>query len=119
MSHAPNTEFLKDISSKLNLTGIPIFFKLPDKNEIEPFYVIGTHFDDDSSTAKFGKAIINTDLQIDLFYPSKSRTDIEDIIYKTKMYLGRRNKVTSELKIDNTIGREVYHVVFRVSDYII
>ncbi|RBT03276.1 hypothetical protein [Enterococcus faecium] len=64
MEHAPGTKFLKGISEGLARTGIPIYFKLPDSNVTEPFYVIGTHLDDDSPSAKFGPAIVDTDIII-------------------------------------------------------
>jgi len=119
MEHAPNTRFLKGISDGLSQTGIPIYFKLPGKNVMEPFYVIGTHLDDDSLSAKFGPAIVNTDVQIDLFYPTASRTAAEDVIHQTKAALGSRNRLSSDVRIDNSIGREVYHIIFRISDFII
>ena len=119
MEHAPNTKFLKGISDGLGLTGIPIYFRLPGKDVMEPFYVIGTHLDDDSQSAKFGHAVVDTDLQIDLFYPSSSRTAVENVIYQTKVALARRKRISSDVRIDDTIGREVYHVIFRVSDLII
>ena len=81
--------------------------------------MINTHFDDDSPSAKFGPAIVDTDLQIDLFYPSASRTNAENMIYQTKAALGRRGRITSDIRLDNTIGREVYHIIFKLSDYII
>lgn len=118
MEHAPNTQFLKGISERLAQTGIPIYFKLPAENVMEPFYVIGTHLDDDSLSAKFGPAIVDIDLQIDLFYPTSSRANVEDVIYQTKSVLGKRRGITSDVRIDDSIGREVYHVVFRLSDYI-
>ncbi|MDT2463261.1 hypothetical protein [Enterococcus avium] len=118
MEHAPNTQFLKGISDGLGQTGIPIYFKLPGKDVMEPFYVIGTHLDDDSPSAKFGPVVVDTDLQIDLFYPTNSRTAAEDAIHQTKAALGVRKKVSSDIRIDDTIGREVYHIIFRISDYI-
>lgn len=119
MDHAPNTRFLKGISEGLNQTGIPIYFKLPGKEVMEPFYVIGTHLDDDSRSAKFGSAVVDTDLQIDLFYPTNSRTELENVLYQTKTALGLRRRISSDLRIDESIGREVYHVIFKISDFII
>lgn len=40
MEHAPNTKFLKEISEKLNKTGIPIYYKLPGPEIIEPFMLL-------------------------------------------------------------------------------
>lgn len=119
MEHAPNTRFLKGISEGLSQTGIPIYFKLPGKEVMEPFYVIGTHLDDDSPSAKFGPAVVDTDLQVDLFYPTNSRADLEDVLYQTKAALGPRRRISSDLRIDESIGREVYHVIFKISDFII
>lgn len=118
-SYSPYTEFLKGISERLKPADIPVFFKLPSPEVSEPFYVIGTHFDDDSQSAKIGTAIINTTLQIDLFYPADSRTAVEEMIWKTKALLNNRGQLTSDIRIDNSIGREVYHVIFQLSDLVI
>lgn len=119
MTYSPNTLFLMDIKQGLSKTDIPIYFKLPDNSVEEPFFVIGNHLDDDSMSARNGLAINDTDLQIDLFYPVDSRTDLEEIVFKTKQALGNRRGITSTIQIDNSIGREVYHVIFNVRDFII
>lgn len=119
MQYSPNTQFLMGIKKGLSQTGIPVRFKLPSSDVPEPFFVVGNHFDDDSLSAKVGRAIVDTDLQIDLFYPIDSRTELEEIIFKTKQALGNRRGMTSDIRIDNSIGREVYHVIFNVKDFII
>lgn len=119
MQYSPNTQFLIGIKTGLSKTGIPVHFKLPSSDVPEPFYVIGNHLDDDSPSAKFGRAINDTELQIDLFYPVASRTALEEAIFKTKQALGNRRGMTSDIRIDNSIGREVYHVVFKIRDFII
>ena len=115
--YSPMTEYLKNISIKLSATGIPVEFKLPDQSIKEPFYVIGAHTGDDSPSAKFGPAIVDTSLQIDLFYPINSRTNLEEAIFKTKVALNKR--LTHQVLIDSPVGREVYHVVFRINELII
>lgn len=115
--YSPVTEYLKEISLALSKTDIPVHFKLPDKDVLEPFYVVGNHTGDDSRSAKFGIAIVDSDFQIDLFYPLSNRTELEEAIYKTKVALNRR--VTHDVREDDTIGRKVYHVIFRISDLII
>lgn len=116
--YSPNTEFLKGISDGLNTTAIPVYFKLPDATVKEPFFVIGNRIDDDSPSSKTGPAIIDTTLTIDLFYPINSRTKLEEAIFQAKKALGRRRSISSDIRIDDSIGREVYHVIFRVTDYI-
>lgn len=115
--YSPMTEYLKTISTKLDTTGIPVKFKLPDKTVKEPFYVIGSYTGSDSLSAKFGPAIVDTTLQIDLFYPIASRTALEEAIFQTKIALNKR--IDHQVLIDDFIGREVYHVVFRIRDLII
>ena len=115
--YSPMTEYLKKLSDKLTTTGIPVEFKLPDESVKEPFYMVGTHTGDDSRSAKFGPAIVDTSLQIDLYYPMNSRTSLEEAIFKTKVALNKR--MTHQVMIDHSNGREVYHVTFRISDLII
>lgn len=114
--YSPMTEYLKQVATKLATTGIPVKFKLPDESVMEPFYVIGPHTGNDSPSAKFGHAIVDTSLQIDLYYSTDSRTQLEEAIFQTKVALNKR--IDHQVLIDNSIGREVYHVVFRISDYI-
>lgn len=114
--YSPMTEYLKTVSTRLGTTGIPVKFKLPDQNIKEPFYVIGPHTGNDSPSAKFGPAIVDTSLQIDLYYPIASRTRLEETVFQTKIALNKR--IGHQIMIDNSIGREVYHVVFRISEYI-
>lgn len=119
MEYSPNTKFLMGIKQGLSKTDIPVHFKLPSNDVSEPFFVIGNHLDDDSRSAKYGRAIVDTDIQIDLFYPVDSRTALEETIFKTKQALGMRRGMTSDIRIDNSIGREVYHVIFKIRDFII
>lgn len=115
--YSPTTEYLKSLKTKLDATGIPVKFKLPDESIKEPFYVIGSHTGNDLLSAKTGSAIVDTTFQIDLFYPIASRTALEEVIFQTKVALNKQ--IDHQLLIDDSLGREVYHVVFRIRDLII
>ncbi len=117
--HSPMTEFLKNIEIRLKELGMPIYFKLPGSEVPEPFVVIGNHFDDDSMSAKTGPAIVSTNLQIDIFLSDKDRAVAEDTSYQVKALLGRRKNITSDILVDNSIGRQVYHIIINVTDYVI
>jgi hypothetical protein len=117
--HSPMTEFLRDIQERLKKLNIPIYLRLPGAEVPEPFVVIGQHFDDDTPSAKTGPAIVSTNLQIDIFISDTDRTVAEDMIYQAKALLGRRKNITSEIIVDNTIGRQVYHIIINVTDYVI
>ena len=117
--HSPMTEFLRDIQERLKLLSIPIYQKLPGSEVPEPFVVIGQHSDDDTPSAKSGPAIVNTNLQIDVFISDADRAIAEDMAYQVKSLLGRRKNITSEILVDNTIGRQVYHIIINVTDYVI
>lgn len=113
------TEYLKSLETGLKKLEIPILYKLPDESYPEPFIVIGGHSDDDSQSAKIGAAVVLTDVQIDVYHPMTGRTGIEDLLYKVKACLGRPQSVTSEILIDDSIGREVYHIVIQLKNYVI
>jgi len=115
---SPYVKFLKGVSEPLKALGYPIYFKLPGPEVKEPFIVIGSHVDDDSATAKMGPSIISADLQIDIFLPAGDRALAEEVTYRARMLLGRRQRVLSDIRIDKTIGREVYHVIIKIEDYI-
>lgn len=121
MPHSPMTNLLIDIYNGVRKLGIPTFQKLPDDDEPEPFIVLGTHFDDDLPSGKVGKSVQITDLQIDMYYPIDSRVALEDEIYQVtqviKQSTKRATRVTSNTSQDDSIGRDVYHVVFIVTAY--
>lgn len=114
--YSPMTEYLKELSTKLNKTRIPVKFKLPEENVKEPFYVIGAYTANDSPSAKFGPAIVDTTVQIDLYYQIDSRTQFEEVIFQTKVALNKR--IDHQIFIDDSIGREVYHAVFKINELI-
>lgn len=119
MAHSPMTEYLKKLETRLKKLEIPILFELPDEDYPEPFIVIGNHNDDDSQSAKIGLAVVLTDVQIDVYHPKTGRTGIEDLLYKIKACLGRPQSISSDILIDNSIGREVYHIVIHLKNYVI
>ncbi|MGF1918971.1 hypothetical protein [Enterococcus faecalis] len=110
------TIWIADIYESLKTLGLPVYMELPDETVIEPFFVIGTHFDDDSRSAKNGP-ILSTELQIDLFFPTGKRVELEELIWATKNVLKRRRQITSSIRIEDGT-RSVYHVIFQVSDSI-
>lgn len=123
MKRAPLTALLIDIFQGIQQkTDIPTFQKLPDLDQAEPFVSFGSHFDDDSRTGKHGGEIVTTDLQLDMYYPIDSRIELEDAIYRVKSAIKqsthKTTRITSQVLIDNSIGRELYHVVFIVTAYV-
>lgn len=117
--YAPTTRFIKDISERLETLKMPIYYKLPSADVPEPFIVIGGHTSTDGRTAKIGKRIEDTTLRVDIFLPANSRTEAEETRYKAVSAIGRRTGVDSDLLMDNTIGRETYHIPIRISDIIL
>ncbi|SFC84973.1 hypothetical protein SAMN05660328_11510 [Streptococcus gallolyticus] len=116
-TYSPSTLFLKELHDRLEVLAIPIYFKLPNSDVLEPFIVIGSNSSDMSQTAQTGAVIEDITVNIDIFLDSSSRTDAEEIKSKALRALGRRN-ATANIIPDNSIGREVYHVSIAVSDTI-
>ncbi|MCT4379978.1 hypothetical protein EFE13_02780 [Leuconostoc pseudomesenteroides] len=110
---------LNIIRDSLKTGDIPVKSRLPDATVTEPFIVIGTHFDDDSPSGKNGYEVLTTDLQIDLFYSIDSRTALEETIYSVKAQIKHATpqitRVTSNTITDDSVGRDVYHVIFIVT----
>lgn len=100
-------------------TGIPVFFTWQDEKQMEPFIILGEYSDDDNYNPKHGKEVISSTLQAHLFYPGNSRVNLENDLYKIKSLINKASDrvtgITSEVIKDNSIGREVYHVVINVS----
>ncbi|MET3558703.1 hypothetical protein ABID29_001829 [Streptococcus rupicaprae] len=118
MTHySPSTLFLSDIAKRLEALAIPIFFKLPSADQMEPFAVIGSNNSDTSQTAQTGVLIEDIRVNIDLYLEGTSRTEAEEMKSKALRALGRRN-ATANIIPDDSIGREVYHVAITVSDTI-
>ncbi|WP_422804217.1 hypothetical protein [Streptococcus sp. FT1-55] len=116
-TYSPSTLFLKELRDRLEVLAIPIYFKLPKSDVLEPFIVIGSNSSDTSQTAQTGAVIEAITVNIDIFLDGSSRTDAEEIKSKALRALGRRN-ATANIIPDNSIGREVYHVSIVVSDTI-
>ena len=117
--YSPTTKFIKEISERLKGLDMPILFKLPEPSFREPFIVIGSHNSTDFRTAKVGNLIEDTTLNIDIYLSNKSRTSAEEIRSKAVRLIGRRNGVDSTILIDNSVGREVYHIPIRISEIIV
>lgn len=120
--YEPMTKLLIDLYSGLNVGSISVFNNLPSSDVPEPFIVLGAHMDDDQLSARNGPETVTTDIQIDLFYPTNDRLALEIDISKVKRLIkqtsDRITRVTSRMIIDNSIGRDVYHVIFTVTAYI-
>lgn len=117
--YQPMTIYLKGIENKLSKLDIPILFKLPDASYPEPFIVLGSHNSIDFRTAKTGNLIEDTTLNIDIYMPISSRLVAEEVKSKAARLLGRTENIDSTMLIDDSIGREVYHIFIRVTDIII
>lgn len=115
---APMVLFLERVAERLMVTNIPVYFALPAAQVSAPFYVIGHHFEDDSKTAKVGRILLDTELQVSLFYPMGNRTAVEEVIYQTRRVLGRFQRVTSSVTIDRSLQHELYHVVFKINEIV-
>lgn len=118
--YSATTLYIKEISNKLRTLDMPVLFKLPEPSFREPFIVIGSHIStSDLRTAKTGSLIEDNTLNIDIFLSNKSRTKAEEIRSKAVRMIGRREGVDSTLLLDNSIGREVYHIPIRIREIIV
>lgn len=117
--YAPSTNFLIELQQRLQKLDMPIYHSLPNSETLEPFVVIGGLSDTDAPSAKIGHSIDDTTFQIDVYLSTKiGKVQAEEIRHRTKKLIGKRRNVTSELLIDNSIGRECYHIPFRISELI-
>lgn len=120
--YAPLPQLLIDIYANLSTGSIPVYNKLPASEVPEPFIVLGPHIDDDQLTARNGLETLTTDLQVDLFYSTDDRLalemDISTVKRLIKQATDRVTRVTSQTLVDNSIGRDVYHVIFTITAYI-
>lgn len=120
--NSPMAQLLIDIFSKLKSGTIPVYNLLPESDTPEPFLVLGSHMDDDQLTARNGRETVTTELQIDLFYSINDRLALENDTSSIKSAItqatDRITRVTSQILVDNSIGRDVYHVIFSVTAYI-
>lgn len=117
VSYLPMTLYLKDLQKKLGVLGVPIFFKLPKPEVLEPFIVIGANTSDSSRTAQTGVLIEDVTVSIDIFIAKTSRVEAEEMKSKALRALGRV-RATANILLDDSVGREVYHVSITVSDSI-
>ena len=117
---SPTTKLLKDLRKRLEPLGLPIHFKLPDSSVAEPFIVVGGIISDTSKTGPPGLIIEDSTIQIDIYLSgNKSRAYAENIKSQTIRLLGRNTRTTSSILMDNSIGREVYHIVIKMTETIL
>lgn len=119
MTYSSTTKFLKELEERLSDLDIPIFYKLPEASKMEPFLVIGSVTSDTGKTALTGAVIEDMTVSIDIFLPNNSRTLVEEAKFKAIRLLGRNTKVSATVMLDDSIGREVYHIAIRVTESII
>lgn len=120
MEKSPLAKLISELKNiVIKETSIPVYFTLPDENVLEPFIVIGQHNDSDDVTPKVGKEVQNITLQIDLFYPMNSRIKLENDMYHLKWAIHRSSdriiSIGNQVLVDNSIGRDTYHVVMSVA----
>lgn len=117
---SPTSNLLRDLKKRLGELNIPIHFKLPDTSVVEPFLVVGGITSDTSKTAQTGLIIEDSTIQVDIFLPgSKSRVYAENIKSQAIRLLGRNTRTTSTILMDNSVGREVYHIVIKTTETIL
>ena len=93
---APSIKTLAELREKLKPLNIPIYFNLPDSDVIEDLSV-----------------------QIDIFLPDdESRGGVERVRSEAIRRIGRNNRMASTVLKDDTIGREVYHIIINVTEII-
>ncbi len=116
--HSPYTEYLKKVSQNLKGLGMPIYFDLPSPEVPEPFVLIGNH-DDIDSNPKTGNALVQVQLQIDLYYPlNMDLADFEDSIVRIKQAVQPVKSIQVTTMRDSTIGRTVRRALFEIKTLI-
>lgn len=118
MTYSPATLFLKSVKDRLELLNIPVYFSLPKSDVLEPFIVIGANVSDTSKTAQTGVIIEDFGLNIDAFVSAESRTDAEEVKSKIIRLLGRSRRTNAQILMDDSIGREVYHISITITETI-
>ncbi|MCC9939181.1 hypothetical protein HK127_04085 [Streptococcus agalactiae] len=119
MAYSPSTIYLNEVKKMLELLNIPISFKMPKSDVLEPFIVIGSNISDTSKTAQTGTVVEDFGLNIDVFLPADSRTNAEEVKSKIIRLLGRNKRINAQLLMDNSVGREVYHVAINITEILI
>ncbi|MDO4671238.1 MAG: hypothetical protein Q4A67_07190 [Aerococcus sp.] len=114
MEQLPSFQYLIDLKTRLQRLGYPVYFKLPAPEILEPFVVIGANSSDTSKTAQTGCLIEDLAVLITIFMPIDSRNNAEKARALAMRYLPRGQRITSEVSVDDSIGREVYKITIRV-----
>lgn len=111
-------KYLQELAGRLKALSMPIHYELPAPDVMEPFVVIGVSTGV-NVPAKTGKAIKDDMQQIDIYLSAKAgRVAAERTLEHAVGLVGRGNSVSTQLLRDDSIGRDTYHLVIRVSNYI-
>lgn len=111
-------EYLIELEERLKLLGLPIFYELPEPSIMEPFAVLGISSGVVMPT-KTGKPINDNMQQIDIYLPaSDGRANAERVLDTAMRLVARSQTVSTQLLRDDTIGRDTFHLVLRITNYI-
>ena len=115
----PSVKALANIREKLKPLNFPIYFNLPEPETLEPFIVIGQTSSDTSKTVQTGLIIEDLGVQVDIFLPGdESRGEVERVRSEAIRRIGRNSRMATNVLKDNTLGREVYHIVLNLTEII-
>lgn len=115
----PSVKALANIREKLKPLNLPIYFNLPKPETLEPFIVIGQTSSDTSKTVQTGLIIEDLGVQVDIFLPGdESRGEVERVRSEAIRRIGRNSRMATNVLKDNTVGREVYHIVLTLTEII-
>lgn len=111
-------EYLKALAGRFSALDMPIYYELPSPDVMEPFIVVGVS-SGVNVPAKTGRVIMDDMQQVDIYLPSTiGRVAAERTLAHAVNLVGRSRNVGTQLLKDDTIGRETYHLVLRITNYI-
>ena len=115
----PSVKALANIREKLKPLNLPIYFNLPKPKTLEPFIGIGQTSSDTAKTVQTGLIIEDLGVQVDIFLPGdESRGEVERVRSEAIRRIGRNLRMATNVLKDNTVGREVYHIVLNLTEII-
>lgn len=113
------TSYLAALRDNLKVLDMPIYWKLPKPAIEEPFIVIGYGRGNTMPSAKTNRAIRDDMQQVDIFLSADvGRVAAENIQSRAIEAIGKSRYTNTELLVDDTVGREVYHIVIQIYNFI-
>lgn len=111
--------YMMQLKERLEALQLPIFFDMPERTFYDDFVLIGTTTSNTQPSAKLGRVVLDYTVHVDMYVSAhRGREYAMTLIGKAIRLIGQSRGVSTQLVVDDSLGRELFHVSIRVNELI-